>query len=109
MRYVQLEKIGQFDTRSIVKMVLNIKVGGMMLEEMRRRLKIADLFDEVVRTEVPLDEEQFKLVAAALNTYPYGGGHKDLLAIIDGILDAPEQSRISVASGGGGGGAAAAA
>ena len=99
MRFVQLVKIGNWDTRTVIKQILNVKVGGMLLDEMRKRMKLADLFEEVVRTEVPLSDEQFAFLAAAINSNLYGVAHKDLLAVIDGILAAPEQSAAVKANG----------
>lgn len=92
MKYVQLQKIGNWDTRSVLKQVMNISPRGLLLDEMRRRIKIMDLLDEMVRTEVPLDEDQFRLVSEALTTFHFNVASKDLLAVIDAVLSAPSES-----------------
>jgi hypothetical protein len=89
MKYIAFAKHGQWDTRSVLKQVMNIAPRGMLLDEMRQRIKVMDMLDEAARTEIGLDEDQFKLVAAAVKAFPFNVAHRDLLAVIDGILDAP--------------------
>jgi hypothetical protein len=35
MRYIELKKVGQWDTRSLLKQVMNASPKGMLLDEMR--------------------------------------------------------------------------
>jgi hypothetical protein len=88
MRYIELKKVGQWDTRSVLKQVMNASPRGMLLDEMRKRIKIMDALDEMARISLDVDEEQFKLLVGALSNFPFGFAHKDLLTIIDGVLEA---------------------
>ena len=88
MRYIELKKVGQWDTRSVLKQVMNASPKGMLLDEMRKRIKIMDALDEMARLSLDVDEEQFKLITGALINFPFGVAHKDLLAVIDGVLEA---------------------
>lgn len=91
MRYIALTKHGQWDTRSVLKMVMNQNPRGMLLDEMRKRIKIMDALDEAARVSLEVDEEQFKLINGALINFPFGLAHKDLLAVIDEVLAAPNE------------------
>lgn len=91
MRYIALVKHGNWDTRSVLKQVMNLSPRGMLLDEMRQRLKVMDLLDDMVRTEIALDEEQFKLVSGAVKSFPFNVAHSDLLKVLDGILEAPAE------------------
>lgn len=91
MRYIELKKVGNWDTRSVLKQVMNIAGRGITVDEMRKRIKIMDMLDEMVRLSLDVEDEQFKLIVAAVNSFPFGVAHKDLLAVIDGILEAPAE------------------
>jgi hypothetical protein len=67
---------------------MNASPRGMLLDEMRKRIKIMDALDEMARISLDVDEEQFKLLVGALSNFPFGFAHKDLLTIIDGVLEA---------------------
>ena len=91
MRYIELKKVGQWDTRSVLKQVMNASPRGMLLDEMRKRIKIMDALDEMARLSLDVEEDQFKLIVGALTNFPFGVAHKDLLAIVDGVLEAPAE------------------
>ena len=91
MRYIELEKVGQWDTRSVLKQVMNASPRGMLLDEMRKRIKIMDMLDEMARVSLDVEEDQFKLIVGAITNFPFGIAHKDLLAVIDGVIDAPTE------------------
>lgn len=91
MKYIQLVKHGQWDTRSVLKQVMNASPKGMLLDEMRKRIKIMDALDEMARLTLDVDEEQFKLITGALINFQFGVAHKDLLAVIDAVLEAPSE------------------
>lgn len=88
MKLIAFKTYGQWGTRGVLKMVLNVNPRGMLLDEMRRRIKLMDRLDASDDVGIELDADEFKMVVGALNVFPFGVAHKDLLALIDDVLAA---------------------
>lgn len=91
MKLITLEKHGPFETKGALMMILNQKPQGMMLDEMRKRIAIMDKLD-AASVSVVLKTDEFTFLTNAINGFAFSVAHKDLLAVVDGVLasgDAP--------------------
>jgi hypothetical protein len=89
MKYIPYRIFGNWETKSLLIMVMNQSAQGMMLDEMRRRTKVMDQVDEA-KVYVILKDDDHKLVCDAIRTFRFGLANRDLLAALDGILEADE-------------------
>lgn len=90
MKLIHFKSYGPFDTRAVIKQVTNVKVGGMLLDEMRKRVSLAKKFDDDKAKHVIVDDEEFKLIEQGMKTTPFSGAHEELLNLIDDVLSSKE-------------------
>jgi len=93
MRYILFEKQGVWDTKSVLQQVVNTNPRGMLLDEMRRRIAILDLL-EAAKVHLLLEDRDHTFVCDALRNFAWGVAHRDLMAVIDHVLEAGEAPAI---------------
>lgn len=99
MRRIELKKFaepvaGMPHYSAILKLVVNMPLNpqrGFDAEEMRRTLHILDKIDEA-DDAVMLEDAEWTLVKNKLSRFPFAIAHRDLLAFIDDVNEAPEIS-----------------
>lgn len=99
MKLINFNKHGNFDTCSVLRMVMNQNPRGMLLDEMRRRIDVLKQLNVAGAVHVVLAEDDFTLITDALKTYPYGVAHEDLLALIDEVIASGAPPVIMLANG----------
>lgn len=93
MKYIPFTKHGNWDTKSVMMLVLNQNPRGMDLDAMRRRIAIMNQIEEA-KAGIVLKTDEHTLICDAIKAFPFGVAHKDLLAAIDAVLEADEPSAV---------------
>lgn len=91
MKMVRLVSGEKFNTRAVVDAV----AGGrapQKVDEMRRRCRILDALEKA-DTDLHLEDADHAHLCELLKVFEFGVAHPELLAIIDGILDAPTRAQ----------------
>ncbi len=90
MKLIQFKAYGPFATIAVLKQVTNVKVGGMLLDEMRKRVALSRKLDDDKAKHAIVDEDEFKMLAESLKAFPFGIADEKLLALIDDVLESKE-------------------
>lgn len=71
------------------------KQGGTSIDDMRLDVRLLDAVEKVKpdATEMDLEDADWNRLCAKLKHYPFAFANRQLLAIIDDILNAPESTR----------------
>ena len=90
MKLIDFKTYGQFETYGFLKQVINVKVGGMLLDEMRKRVALSKKFDDPKARHIIVDEEEFKMIEQGLKSTPFGVADERVLELIDDVLASKE-------------------
>lgn len=66
---------------------------AITIEEMRRRVRVMDAIDaalEASADKLVLEEADHQMLKQAVSTFPFSVAHKDLLAILDDVVNAAD-------------------
>lgn len=90
MKTIVNQQHGTFRTKDVIATVVGESPQqGIRVDEMRRRIRI---LDAVAKSEdhILLEDEDHKLLKTIMEQFPFSVARKELLAVIDGILEAPD-------------------
>lgn len=98
MKTVPLRESPSLKTVEIIKAVLERPTQGAVVSELRARCRVLDALDRVQpdATELYLEDADHDTLVRAVNTFVFGVATKDVLAIVDDILEAkpPRESGV---------------
>ena len=100
MRHIALRKATSFSTIEVLKEVL-LRPGpqGVSVDEMRERLRLLELVRAAEGMPVlELDNADYQLILTMLEGFRFGMVTKELVDIVDGILESSPPSRPRLAS-----------
>ena len=89
MKTIDLKEAGQIKTKDIIALVIgNAPPGsaGVRPAEMRQRVRILDAL-EGANGELKLEDADYGLLKTTVEQFPFAVANKDLLAVLDGILE----------------------
>jgi hypothetical protein len=98
MKAIALRETPGLKTSEIIKTVLERPAQGVNVGELRARCRVLDALDRVPpdATRINLEDADHDTLVRAVNTFVFGLASKELLAIVDDILEAkaPQESGV---------------
>jgi hypothetical protein len=89
MRRIPLRSTGAFDSRTVLAQVAGTSAAKAIgIGEMRRRVRILDALDAAAGEDVLLEDADYDALRAAIGEFPFALAHRDLLRIVDDVLEA---------------------
>lgn len=89
MKLIPLREFPGLTTAEIVKTVTE-RTQGALVSEIRARVRVQDALAKAPVDGFLLEDGDHKTLVDAVNAFPFGMANRDLLTIIDDILDAKE-------------------
>lgn len=78
-----------YNTKMIMREVASASTKGMNIAQMRSRIKILDALDAAGNEDmISLEDAEFEALKDAMNEMAWARADRDLLRVIDGILNA---------------------
>jgi hypothetical protein len=78
-----------YDTKMIIREVTSGSSKGMTIAQMRNRIKVLDALDKAGNSDtIMLEDSEFDALKEAMNEMAWARADRDLLRVIDGILNA---------------------
>jgi hypothetical protein len=97
MKLIPLREFPGLKTTEIIKTVTE-RTQGAMVSEIRARVRVQDALEKSVGPAgLALEDADHAVLVKAIDAFPFGMASKDLLTIIDDILEAKEPPPPSVA------------
>lgn len=96
MKRICLREAGDYKTTEVLRQVAGASPQrAMSPDEMRKRIGILDALDAIKpgAEAFDLEDAQHALLVDALNAFPWGVANRDLLRIIDDVIEAQEPLR----------------
>jgi len=90
VKAIPLRESPGMKTVEIIKAVLERPAQGVNVGELRARCRVLDALDKVPQaaTEMLLEDADHDTLKRAVNTFVFGLASKELLAVVDDILEA---------------------
>jgi hypothetical protein len=90
MKAIPLREFAGLKTSEIIKTVLERPAQGVNVGELRARCRVLDALDNVPpgATRINLEDADHDTLVRAVSTFVFGLASKELLAIVDDILEA---------------------
>ena len=92
MKLVKLIDGEKYKSLKVLRDVAEVNPKGGTVETMRKRCKLLDKIDAAKAQDradsMLLEDSEWEELKTALNDYPWGPNDPELLAVIDGVLDA---------------------
>lgn len=92
MKSIAQQSLGEgdrvFTTAKLINQVCGTSIQGMNLTQMRIRIRILDALDAAGDGDILLEDSDFTVMTEAINAMPWALADRNLLAVIDGILNA---------------------
>jgi hypothetical protein len=97
MKTIPLRESPGLKTVEIIKAVLERPAQGAALSELRARCRVLDALDKAPpgATRMYLEDADHDTLVRAVNTFVFGLASKELLAIVDDILEAKISNQAS--------------
>ena len=90
MKYIELIKTGSFSTVETITVVAKQTQKGITVDEMRLRCRILDAVEKADPTHGLIEDADHKLLVSLMKTFPFAVADKDLLGIIDAVINAKD-------------------
>lgn len=89
MKVIRLKELPGLKTTDIIRAVIERPANGCGLTELRDRCRILDALDKSPpdATALDLEDADHETLVRALNTFQFGMATRDLLSILDDILN----------------------
>lgn len=94
MKSIEQKTLGEFSTAKLIKQVCETSINGMNLTQMRSRIRVLDALDAAGDKPIELEDSDFNTVTEAINGMPWALANRDLLAVIDGILNSKKPGKL---------------
>jgi hypothetical protein len=98
MKAIEQKKLGEFETAKLMKQVCETSINGMNLTQMRSRIRVLDAIDAAGDKAIMLEDSDYSTLTEAINGMPWALASRDLLAVIDGILNASKPDKVKKAA-----------
>lgn len=102
MKSIAQQSLGEgeriFTTVKLLKQVCETSMQGMNLTQMRSRIRVLDALDAAGDGDILLEDADFTVVTEAINAMPWGLADRNLLAIIDGVLNSKKAATVKDAA-----------
>jgi hypothetical protein len=81
----------RFKSKEILAQILSLNSGKDQLNvaEMRKRIKVLDKI-EMATDELTLEDSEYNTLRPLVEGFNFSVAHKDLLAVLDAVLDAKD-------------------
>lgn len=91
MKTITLKDQGQFKAKETLTQILslNSERGQMNVDAMRKRIRVLDKLD-LLGPDIVLEDEEYNLLKGLIVGFNFSIAHKDLLAVLDGVLEAKD-------------------
>jgi hypothetical protein len=99
MKAIEQKKLGEFETAKLMKQVCETSINGMNLTQMRSRIRVLDAIDATKDgADILMEDADYSTLTEAINGMPWALASRDLLAVIDGILNARKADKVKKAA-----------
>jgi hypothetical protein len=88
MKRIEQKKEGDFTTAKLLQQVCETSINGMNLTQMRSRIRVLDAVEAAGDGDIMLEDADFNTLSEAINSQQWALAKKQLLVIIDGVLEA---------------------
>jgi regulator of extracellular matrix RemA (YlzA/DUF370 family) len=86
MKTIQLVNSGSIRAAEVIAAAVSTSTQGIRVDEIRRRVRILDAVDGKTEGPVELEDADHQKLVEIINSYPFAIASRDLLAVIDGIV-----------------------
>ena len=93
MKIIKLRKDKVFSTLSIITSIIGSSpTNSINVEEMRKRVHILSEIENADKNDedLTLENDYYELLKRSVNTFPFSVANRDLLTIVDDILNAED-------------------
>lgn len=95
MKVIELKTVGDHSTFVIVQNICSGSPQGMNLTQMRSRIRILDALEAAKDAkDFRIEDADYSTLVEALNSTQWAIAHRDLLVVVDGILNAPDATKL---------------
>lgn len=97
MKSIPQQSLGEgervFTTAKLIKQVCETSMQGMNITQMRSRIRVLDAVEAAGESDILLEDADFSVMTEAINAMQWALADRNLLAVIDGILNAKKSIR----------------
>lgn len=101
MKYIKLDWTKDWETKMILTMIVQAAPDGVRYEEIKKRCRILDVLEGVkeAQGEFSLEDADYDLLVTCAKNFKYGAATKQLLKILDSVMEAKNESYEASVSG----------